>query len=161
MASNINTGTIDLTYPVSGVDNSTQGFRDNWSAIKNAFDTARDEISDLQLHAFVGTITSLTVNGPTVLTTATVSNLLATTATVTTAVVDSLHVTTATVGHITNYPGGSDILVDSALRVWPIATSIRDVLSPQVGAIIYNITSGTFQGYTSGGWVHFVTTSTV
>lgn len=39
---------INTTYPVPGVDNDTQGFRDNFSNIKNALNIAADEISYLQ-----------------------------------------------------------------------------------------------------------------
>jgi hypothetical protein len=48
MASNIISDTIDATYPVAGVDNDTQGFRDNFSIIKTGLNTANSEISTLQ-----------------------------------------------------------------------------------------------------------------
>ena len=48
MASNIVPGNIDGTYPKAGQDNSSQGFRDNFSAIKNNFTEAKSEIQDLQ-----------------------------------------------------------------------------------------------------------------
>lgn len=48
MASEIEFETIDGNYPVAGVDNDTQGFRDNFSIIKNSLGTAQNEISDLQ-----------------------------------------------------------------------------------------------------------------
>ena len=48
MASNIISDTIDATYPVAGVDNDTQGFRDNFSIIKTGLSTAGSEISTLQ-----------------------------------------------------------------------------------------------------------------
>jgi len=53
MSSNINTvaANIDATFPVAGQDNSSQGFRDNFSAIKLAFSTATTEISNLQLNS--------------------------------------------------------------------------------------------------------------
>jgi hypothetical protein len=38
---------IDERYPYPGVDNDLQGFRDNFSIIKNSLTTAKDEISDL------------------------------------------------------------------------------------------------------------------
>lgn len=44
----INTGPIDVNYPVPGVNNNSQGFRTNFAAIKNNLDTAGNEISDLQ-----------------------------------------------------------------------------------------------------------------
>ena len=48
MASNIVPGNIDATYPKAGQDNSSQGFRDNFSEIKNNFTEAKTEIEDLQ-----------------------------------------------------------------------------------------------------------------
>jgi hypothetical protein len=48
MASDINPDTINSSYPVAGQDNSTQGFRDNFAAIKTNFVYAEDEINDLQ-----------------------------------------------------------------------------------------------------------------
>ena len=48
MASNIISDTIDAAYPVAGVDNDTQGFRDNFSIIKTGLSTASSEISTLQ-----------------------------------------------------------------------------------------------------------------
>ena len=48
MASNIDDTGIDETYPVAGVDNDTQGFRDNFNIIKNNFVTTKSEITNLQ-----------------------------------------------------------------------------------------------------------------
>ena len=48
MASNIISGTIDGTYPVAGVDNDTQGFRDNFTIIKTGLAEANSEIGALQ-----------------------------------------------------------------------------------------------------------------
>ena len=48
MASNIVPGNIDGTYPKAGEDNSSQGFRDNFSAINTNFTEAKSEIEDLQ-----------------------------------------------------------------------------------------------------------------
>lgn len=46
--SQINTNGIDADYPVPGENNSTQGFRDNFSRIKTNLNTAGVEITDLQ-----------------------------------------------------------------------------------------------------------------
>lgn len=46
--SSINTALIDVNYPVPGVNNSSQGFRDNFSGIKNNLDIAALEIQELQ-----------------------------------------------------------------------------------------------------------------
>jgi hypothetical protein len=48
MSSNINPNNIDGAYPVAGQDNNSQGFRDNFTNIKVNFQSAEDEINDLQ-----------------------------------------------------------------------------------------------------------------
>ena len=48
MASNINTTDIDSEYPVAGQDNDSQGFRDNFSTIKDNFVASKAEIESLQ-----------------------------------------------------------------------------------------------------------------
>ena len=48
MASNINTTNINESYPVAGVDNDSQGFRDNFATVKNNFVSAKSEIEALQ-----------------------------------------------------------------------------------------------------------------
>jgi hypothetical protein len=53
MASNINPYNVDGTFPVAGQDNPSQGFRDNFTNIKNNFTFAQTEISDLQAKALV------------------------------------------------------------------------------------------------------------
>ena len=53
MASGIITTNIDTTYPVAGQDNDSQGFRDNFTNIKTALDTAKTEISDLESKAIL------------------------------------------------------------------------------------------------------------
>lgn len=51
MASNIVSETIDAAYPIAGVDNDSQGFRDNFSVIKNSLAAAKQEVEDLQLNS--------------------------------------------------------------------------------------------------------------
>jgi hypothetical protein len=51
MSSNINTNLIDATFPLAGQDNSSEGFHNNYTAIKNALNTAASEITDLQITA--------------------------------------------------------------------------------------------------------------
>ena len=48
MASTIISETIDAQYPVAGIDNDTQGFRDNFQVIKDNFEKAKNEITVLQ-----------------------------------------------------------------------------------------------------------------
>ena len=49
--SNIDFISIDETFPLAGRDNDSQGFRDNFSVIKNNFEAAKGEIEDLQFNA--------------------------------------------------------------------------------------------------------------
>lgn len=46
--STINTSGLNTQYPVAGVNQSSQGFRDNFNNIKQNLDTAATEITDLQ-----------------------------------------------------------------------------------------------------------------
>jgi chorismate synthase len=47
---------IDITFPVAGQANDTQGFRDNFSAIKNAFTATSNSLANLQIQ--INTIAS-------------------------------------------------------------------------------------------------------
>lgn len=49
----INTDSIDVNYPYPKVNNSSQGFRDNFASIKNNLTTAGTELSELQQKAVV------------------------------------------------------------------------------------------------------------
>ena len=61
--SNINPNNINGSYPVAGVDNDSQGFRDNFTNIKNNFAYAQSEIDDLQSKAIVkSALTGTTLN---------------------------------------------------------------------------------------------------
>lgn len=51
MASNINPFNIDGAYPVAGQDNDSQGFRDNFTSIRNNLAVTKAEIEDLQAKA--------------------------------------------------------------------------------------------------------------
>jgi hypothetical protein len=48
MTSLINPSNIDITYPIAGQDNDSQGFRDNFKNIQTGLETARSEITILQ-----------------------------------------------------------------------------------------------------------------
>ena len=63
MTSAINPYNIDGTYPIAGQDNSSQGFRDNFTNTKSNFISASAEISDLQSKALV----TSALNGQTIL----------------------------------------------------------------------------------------------
>jgi len=53
MSSNINPNNIDGYFPIAGQDNDSQGFRDNFTNIKNNLNFAKNEISDLQNKAIL------------------------------------------------------------------------------------------------------------
>ena len=53
--SSLNTGSINTSYPNPGVNNSSQGFRDNFAAIKTNLDTTKTELEDLQGKVLVKT----------------------------------------------------------------------------------------------------------
>jgi hypothetical protein len=63
MTSSIDTSSIDGNFPVQGSDNPSQGFRDNFSLIKIALDTAAEEITSLQSSPVGVTTASSTVTG--------------------------------------------------------------------------------------------------
>ena len=48
MSSSINPNNIDGQYPVAGQDNDSQGFRDNFTNIRNNLSFAKTELEDLQ-----------------------------------------------------------------------------------------------------------------
>jgi hypothetical protein len=49
--SNIYTDNINGNYPIAGQDNNSQGFRDNFTSIKNNLTIAKNEIAELQTKA--------------------------------------------------------------------------------------------------------------
>lgn len=53
MASNINPFNINGTFPIAGQDNSSQGFRDNFTNIRNNLGYAKSEIEDIQNKAIL------------------------------------------------------------------------------------------------------------
>ena len=61
--STINTNPINVNYPVPGVNNNSQGFRDNFASIVTNLNAAGTEITDLQNKAVVKqALTGTTVN---------------------------------------------------------------------------------------------------
>lgn len=70
MTSNINIDNIDGTFPITGISNDSQGFRNNFTNIKNNFAYAKRELEDLQNKSVVksalnGTIIDNSMNGAT------------------------------------------------------------------------------------------------
>ena len=64
MTSKITPTNINITYPIAGQDNDTQGFRDNFTNIRNNFTIAAVEISAMQSTlSVVPTYTSVPISG--------------------------------------------------------------------------------------------------
>lgn len=63
MTSQITTANINGNYPVAGQNNSTQGFRDNFTAIKDNLDVAAQEITAIQNAAVLKTADSNDLEG--------------------------------------------------------------------------------------------------
>ena len=62
MTSQVNPNNIDGTYPVAGQDNDSQGFRDNFTNIRNNFTYVKAEIEDIQNKAvFKSALTNTTL----------------------------------------------------------------------------------------------------
>ena len=59
--SQINTNGINVNYPVPGVNNNSQGFRDNFATIRTNLNTATSEITDLQNNVVVKSALANTV----------------------------------------------------------------------------------------------------
>jgi hypothetical protein len=95
---------LDLTYPVAGQDNDTQGFRDNFSKINKAFTATSLEITNLQFQ-LNNAITTSTAFATTIATTVTNTVLGNITATLTATVV-SINSTTG-VSTYSKYPVAS------------------------------------------------------
>jgi hypothetical protein len=55
MTSQVNPNNVDGTYPVAGQDNDSQGFRDNFTNIRNNFTFIKAEVEDLQNKAVLKT----------------------------------------------------------------------------------------------------------
>ena len=123
MASNIIPSNIDITYPIAGQDNDTQGFRTNFTNIRNNFTQAAKEITDLQ-----GNVATLTAD--------TYSNANV-----------AAYLPTYT-GAIT----AANVTLASALYLANISTAQRNTLTPTNGMLIYNHTFNKFQGYGNGAW---------
>jgi len=72
MTSQINFASITTTYPVAGIDNDSQGFRDNFTAISAGLAIAKTEITALQTNAVLvagltsGTATTNNMLGSTI-----------------------------------------------------------------------------------------------
>jgi hypothetical protein len=63
MTSQVNPNNIDGSYPVAGQDNDSQGFRDNFTNVRNNFTFIKAEVEDLQNKAVLkSSLTNSTLN---------------------------------------------------------------------------------------------------
>jgi len=169
--SSINPNNIDGTYPIAGQDNDSQGFRDNFTNIKNNFTFAYDELTDLQSKA----VLKSALNGSTLDNTLsytslnTSGNILATgakvfgNATLGLAGVISGQFHTV-VGNITQTSSGGAVYINTTGNVLATGLTVfgntthglAGVVSGQFHSFVGNITQTT-----SGGAVYINTTGNV
>ena len=169
--SSINPNNIDGTYPIAGQDNDSQGFRDNFTNIKNNFTFAYDELTDLQSKA----VLKSALNGSTLDNTLTYTslntsgNVLATGAKVfgnTTlglagVISGQFH---SVVGNITQTSSGGAVYINTTGNVLATGLTVfgntthglAGVVSGQFHSFVGNITQTT-----SGGAVYINTTGNV
>lgn len=133
--SNINASAIDTTFPIAGQDNSSQGFRDNYVAIKTALTTATSEITDLYLRtpklnedsnfSWVGTLSKARFKnvGYTVY----VPGTNVSTIDVRNGAFQKSAITTSTTFQITEWPTQSDIYAEIKLEVTPSTSNATNI----------------------------------
>jgi hypothetical protein len=142
MASLINPGKIDATYPIAGQDNDTQGFRTNYQNIKNNFTVAASEITALQ-----GNVTALQTQGygnisvaaylPTYTGNITAGNVIT-------------QGTTINNGIIT-----TTLTLSSALQFANLTTTqVNAISTPKRGMTVYNYNTGNIQVYNGTKWAN-------
>jgi hypothetical protein len=149
MSSNININNIDITYPIAGQDNDTQGFRDNFRDIRNNFNVASTEISSLQ--------SSVTTLQSTVYGNVNVASYLPT-------YTGNVSASNSTVSGITST--GSLVVAGNAslAGIVTLSTAIQfaNLTTAQVNAItatrrgmtVYNYTTGNIQVYNGTKWAN-------
>lgn len=130
MASQINITNIDANFPVAGQDNSSQGFRDNFAAIKIAFTTATSEISDLQLNTVkLNSVNDFTFSGSLRQTTLQASGFTALSPSINTTNVDfalghyhNISISQTSTFTVSNWPG-NNIFSQVRVAVTPTTTT--------------------------------------
>lgn len=170
--SNINVNSIDANFPVQGQDNPSQGFRNNFAAIKTALTVAKSEITDAEdngarldgdnnfnghkiSNAVFNNVQSLfRSNSPTVF----LANV-----NVQDAVIQKLTFTGNTVIRFTNWPINTDIGKSHEIKLHlvfqldlddPDLANYRLNFSTDQGGIIKSYSAGAPMFYNSGlgGW---------
>jgi hypothetical protein len=137
MASLINPSNIDVTYPIAGQDNDTQGFRDNFNNIKNNLTTAKNEISDIQstlggLYGNANVVAYLSTSN------VTIANLT---------VINSANIN----GNIT----ATGMTLTSAIQFANLSTTqINAITTLSRGMTVYNYSTGNIQVYNGTKWAN-------
>jgi hypothetical protein len=157
MTSKIDISKIDVTYPLAGKDNSTQGFRDNFENIVIALSTASMEISSLQLtgvklnspndFSFVGTMarTSLQNSGLTAVNIAPITGII----NYSSGSYQKSAITTSTTFQVINWPP-TGIYSKLILEVTPATTSTINITF-NAGSGVLKKESATILPYVSAG----------
>jgi len=150
MASTITeiTPLIDITFPVPGQDNDTQGFRNNFANIKNGLERAAEEISLLDIEQ-IGILNQLnnftnptTFNGTLV----TAADIISET------IVNSGNITVTGTGRfIGNGSQLSDLNVSNVRQIGTLTNLV----------ITENLTVGTINGFTATSIISIAPTSSV
>jgi hypothetical protein len=152
MASNINTSGINISYPIAGQDNDTQGFRDNFSSIKYNFTTAAAEISGLQANVVAANVAISSLQSAVNSITGFDTNILPTVVGIQTNVsVIQGQLSSGSINTTGNISANT-VTLASALHLANLSTATRDTISATNGMLIYNNTYNKFQGYANGAW---------
>ena len=161
MTSLINPNNIDITFPIAGQDNDTQGFRDNYQGIQNNFSIASSEISAIQSNVSIlqaGAYSNVSVASylPTYTGNITAGNLsVINLSYINKEVVATTDVIGAslTAGSVT----ANTITLTSAIQFANLSTSqVSSISTPSGGMTVYNYTTGNIQVYNGSKWANIV-----
>jgi len=144
MTSNINPDSVNTNFPVASSDNNSQGFRDNFEAIRVNFAVASDEISNLQN-------TTIRLDGPVQSPTVTLGSDANGTLVVT-------RFQTSDLSNALTFPGTGAIRVPVGLTAQrPSSTP----LAPAIGMIRFNTDVNKLEYYNGSGWYSLVDSSAI
>jgi hypothetical protein len=142
MTSLITPSNIDITYPIAGQDNDTQGFRNNFQNIRDNFIIAAGEITSLQSNVAVlqtltgGTFGNISVRGN-VSQSYQLANLSA-----------SSNVTVSSTSSVTILDSAAGVTISQANVFLPVDSSLND---GQTLTIASNIAITTITVYPAAG----------
>jgi hypothetical protein len=169
--STINTNPINVNYPVPGVNNNSQGFRDNFASIVTNLNTAATELTDLQnkvvvKQALIGTVVNndmantLISNASTVgfrATTYNLGNALAGTVLVNASLAD-VHYGTVAANTIINFGSWPPTGTQSNIQVRLNVSNANAVITFSANVIASNNTGATtLENFVSNGGLVTVT----